>query len=91
MIAENTPLKIVNHLTSYTTVLDLTLLIEQFTSNTLNFIQTVEDSETKADKSIINIVTASNLMFMRLNLPAVNGFAKSYIKFLNTNLIFFED
>jgi hypothetical protein len=33
----------------------------------------------------------SNLLFFRLNLPSVNEFAKSYINFLNKNLLYYED
>ncbi len=33
----------------------------------------------------------SNILFFRLNLPAVNEFSKSYINFLNKNLIYYED
>lgn len=70
-------------------VLDLTLLVEQFTSHSLNVIDRL--SQYSNNRSSMDQNIYSDILFFRLNLPSINDFAKSYITFLNGNLLYYED
>jgi hypothetical protein len=68
--------------------LDLTLLVEQFTSHALNIIDHLTNNK---GVSLYDLNSYSDLMFFRLNFPSINKFSKDYITFLNGNLLYYED
>ena len=76
VITKAIPFQIINNLWSFEINLDLTILIEQFTSNTINLCTKIEGqlAGQEMDASAI-----SSLLFLRLNLPAINDFAKNYV------------
>ncbi|CAD8051238.1 unnamed protein product [Paramecium sonneborni] len=82
VIPLNDDLKIINNLQEFAIIFDLTILLEQISSNSINLNQQIEN---ELDEKFLSL----NLFF-KLNMVQVITVSKSYINYLNENLIFYE-
>ncbi|CAD8159175.1 unnamed protein product [Paramecium octaurelia] len=82
VIPLNDNLKIINNLQQFEITFDLTILLEQISSNSITLNQQIQN---ELDEKFVSL----NLFF-KLNMVQVITVSKSYINYLNDNLIFYE-
>ncbi|CAD8050075.1 unnamed protein product [Paramecium sonneborni] len=82
VILLNDNLRIINNLQQFDITFDLTILLEQISSNSITLNQQIKN---ELDEKFLSL----NLFF-KLNMVQVITVSKSYINYLNENLIFYE-
>ncbi|CAD8134451.1 unnamed protein product [Paramecium octaurelia] len=84
VISTNDDLRIINNLKQFQIAFDLTILLEQISSNSINLNLKIQN-EKELDQNFVSL----NLFF-KLNMLQVITISKSYINYLNDNLMFYE-
>ncbi|CAK71269.1 unnamed protein product (macronuclear) [Paramecium tetraurelia] len=84
VVSINDDLKVINNLKQFEITFDLTILLEQISSNSINLNLLIQN-EKELEENFLSL----NLFF-KLNMVQVITVSKSYINYLNDNLIFYE-